>query len=188
MAERGMRRFLAPAALVALTACSGGVDEGNRVDSGTAEPTIGTSVQAEAQRQAAQATTTIPRILVVGHKVELQNGDTIQVHSYTPNVAASNRFATPAAGTAFSVIDVEGCARAASPTGVVNPFSFELQMPDNTRADATFLPVKTPELRSGAQAPGDCIRGNVAFEVPTGVKPVAVVFSNFGTVVKWNIP
>lgn len=173
-----MRRFLAAVAVVALAACSG-VDEGERVDSGA---------PATDSPAADQPATTAPAAKAVGDKVALANGDTIQVYSYTPNVPASNQFATPAAGSAFSVIDVEGCAREASPTGVVNPFAFELQMPDNTRVDATFLPVKSPELRSGAQAAGDCIRGNVAFEVPTGVKPVAVVFSGFGTSVKWSIP
>ena len=183
-----MRRFLAAAAVAALTACSGGVDEGQLPAEGGADTTAGTSVQADAQREAARSTTTLPQVFVVGHKLSLSNGDTIQVHSYTPNVTASNQFAKPGPGMSFSVIDVEGCARQASTTGVVNPFFFELQMPDNTRADATFLPVKTPELRSGAMAAGDCIRGNVAFEVPTGVKPVAVVFSTFATSVKWNIP
>lgn len=174
-----MRRFLVAAVVAAMTACS--VDEGEKVDSGAP------AVDAPAGQPVTTAAPA-PATKAVGDKVALSNGDTIQVFSYTPNVAASNQFAKPAAGTAYAVIDVEGCAKVASPTGVVNPFSFELQMPDNTRADATFLPVKTPELRSGAQAPGDCIRGNVAFEVPTSTKPVAVVFSNFGTVVKWNIP
>lgn len=174
-----MRRALLAITALALAACSAGVDEGKRVDAGT-DPTVESSAQA--------ATTAPARALVVGNKAELSNGDTIQVHSYTPNVAASNQFARPAAGMAFAVIDVEGCAKQASSAGVVNPFFFELQMPDNTRVDATFLPVKTPELRSGAMAAGDCIRGNVGFEVPTSAKPVAVVFSGFATSVKWSIP
>lgn len=173
-----MRRFLAAVAVVALTACSS-VDEGERVDSGAP---AGDAPAAD------QPATTAPAAKTVGDKVALANGDTVQVYSYTPNVAASNQFATPPAGTAFSVIDVEGCAKAANPTGVVNPFAFELQMPDNTRVDATFQTVKSPGLNASAMAPGDCIRGNVAFEVPTAAKPVAVVFGAFGTSVKWNIP
>ena len=176
-----MRRFLAAVAVVALTACSG-VDEGEKVDGG--------APAAEAPA-AGQPATTVPApsaTKAVGDKVALANGDTIQVHSYTPNVAASNQFAKPTAGMTFSVIDVEGCAKGANATGVVNPFYFALQMADNTRAEPTFLPVKTPELHSGAQAPGDCIRGNVGFEVPSAAKPIAVVFTSFGTSVKWNIP
>lgn len=164
-------------AVVALAAC-GGVDEGERVQ----------PFEQPGDTSAAVDTTAAPaKTNVVGDKVALRNGDTLQVHSYTQNVTAANQFSKPATGMVFAVADVEGCAKEANPTGVVNPFFFELQMPDNTRADATFQPVKGPELRSGAQAPGDCIRGNVAFEVPAGTKPVAVVFSGFGTSVKWNI-
>lgn len=157
-----MRQFLVALAVAILTACSG-VDEGEKVDSG--QPPAGGADTTAAPAPVA------PK--VVGDKVALENGDTIQVHSYTPNVRASNQFSKPEAGMVFAVADVEGCAKEANPTGVVNPFFFELQMPDNTRAGATFQPVKGPELHSGAQAPGDCIRGNVAFEVPSGIKPVA---------------
>lgn len=182
---------LAAVAALALAACSGSVDEGERVETGDPPAAVDPGQGGTAAPTAAPtAPSTSPpaRANAVGDKVSLANGDTIQVYSYTPNVPASNQFATPDPGHAFAVIDVEGCARAANPTGVVNPFAFELQMPDNTRLTPTFLPVKSPELRSGAQAAGDCIRGNVAFEVPTSAKPVAVVFSTFATSVKWNIP
>lgn len=172
-----MRR-LAVLVLVALAGCSG-VDEGTKVESSPSAPT---------DQPAAVETTTAPtRANVVGDKVALRNGDTVQVYSYNSGITSGNQFLRPKAGMQYVAIDVEGCAKAASPFGTVNPFSFHLAMPDNTRLQSG-VPAKEPALNSGAQAPGDCIRGWVTFEVPTGAKPAAVIFDELGTSVKWAIP
>ncbi len=173
-----MRRVLAGLMVVlALGACS--VDEGKKVDSGsgsTAAPGGGSPVATEPAKG-----------LVVGDKAALKNGDTVQVYGYEVDVPPLNDFITPDDGKSYSVIDVEGCAAKDSPAGVVNPFYFQLAMPDNTRVETGFGGAKEPDLHAGTQVAGDCIRGFVTFEVPVGVTPVAVVFDTFGTVGKWAI-
>lgn len=181
-----MRCSLVALAVVVLTACAADVDEGE-IDAGV-DPPSETSPTTVPNIWATDTTKRAPQSAKVGDKVSLQNGDTIQVRSYTPNVPAPNQFFEPDPGNSFAAVDVEACAGPDSSNGVASTFDFELQMPDNTRMDATFMPAKEPELKSGALAAGDCIRGWVSFEVPTGAKPAAVVFSDFDTSLKWAIP
>jgi hypothetical protein len=65
-----------------------------------------------------------------------------------------------------------------------NPYFFALQMPDNTRVQPTVGVVK-PALNAAELPLGECLRGNVSFEVPQGQTPSYVLLTNPPT--KWAI-
>jgi hypothetical protein len=51
-------------------------------------------------------------------------------------------------------------------------------MSDNSRLQPTYG--ATDNLHSDDVAPGDCIKGEVTFEVPVGQQPTAVLFDYSG--------
>ncbi len=64
---------------------------------------------------------------------------------------------------------------------------FDLQMPDNTRLQPT-VPAIDPILPATDLLPGECVRGNVTFEVPQEATPDHVVFEKMsGETAKWAI-
>ena len=121
----------------------------------------------------------------IGNKVELRNGHTVQLHAYDPNVPGAPDL-KPDPGKVFVAIDVEGCAGAPAPGGLMNPFFFSLQLPDQARADAAF-PVREPALHAVSQAAGECNRGWVTFEISKGSRPSAVLFSYFAETARWDL-
>lgn len=103
----------------------------------------------------------------------------MQVFSYEQPVPDPDpEFSLLEPGFEWAVIDVEACAGPTEDdTGLrfVNPFDFELQMPDNTRL-MSDIPVKEPALNDVAlPGAGECARGFVTYQVPEGQRPVAVV-------------
>ena len=124
----------------------------------------------------------------LGDRVELASGDTVQVHSYASDIAASNPFSEAQPGKSFSAIDVEACAgRQRSDGGVVNPFQFTLLMPDGSRVQ-TSIPVKDPGLNVVPLDPGTCTRGFVTYETTIGARPTVVVWETTGIDVRWTVP
>lgn len=91
----------------------------------------------------------------------------------------------------WAVIDVEACAGPTDDdTGFrsVNPFDFELLMPDNTRVGAD-LAVREPALNhTDLPYANDCARGFVSFQVPAGQRPRAVEDIVVEPPVRWAIP
>jgi hypothetical protein len=112
----------------------------------------------------------------------------VQVLSYGSNVTPSNQFSKPKPGLVFAAIEVQGCAgQEETRTGFLNPFSFSLLMPDDSRVQSA-LPVKDPGLHIGPEAPGACTRGFVTYEIAAHAKPTAVLWDGPGNTVKWEIP
>jgi hypothetical protein len=69
-----------------------------------------------------------------------------------------------------------------------NPFFFALQMPDNTRLQPK-VPVSEPALKAAALSAGECLRGDITFEVPQGQTPSYALITNSQTQksAKWAI-
>ena len=124
--------------------------------------------------------------LNVGDTARLREGR-IRVYQYYGQVPAQNEFMRPEGGMEFGAIDVEGCANDDAQRFSLNPFYFNLQMPDNTRSEST-MPAAEPELNHTDLAPGECVRGFVTFEVPQGQTPVAIHFRPIGgESARWNL-
>ena len=120
--------------------------------------------------------------LRIGETATLRYADTSTVYSYVSPAQSANEFRQPKAGYQFAVIDVETCAgsvEVTDPTGStqlnINPFQFSLQMPDNTRIQPNLFAAPEPTLPSANLSAGDCVRGNVSFEVPQGQTPTFVL-------------
>ena len=128
--------------------------------------------------------------LKLGDTATTAIGNTLTVYSYEVPVVAE--FFEPDPGNAFAAIDVEGCAKAdLEAPASINPFDFELQMPDNTRRQAD-IGVREPSLNDTTLFAGDCVRGFVTFQVPAGVTPTVVIFETFDAdfnpiVIKWTV-
>ncbi len=124
--------------------------------------------------------------LAVGETATLATGDTVTVYSYTPSVPPPSQSSQPKSGSEFSVIDAEACAGDTATT--INPQSFALQMPDNSRLDPTFGSAVEPPLNVTNLGAGDCVRGYVTFETPQGQTPSFVLFEQTNVPpVKWAV-
>jgi hypothetical protein len=115
----------------------------------------------------------------LGETATFRYGDTTTVYSYVSPDQRANEFIQPKAGNQFAVIDVEICAGSGEVIGPsgrntqlsINPFQFSLQMPDNTRIEPTLLASPEPALPAANLSAGECVRGNLGFEVPQGQTP-----------------
>lgn len=89
------------------------------------------------------------------------------------------------------MIDVEGCAGPTDDTSglrAINPFDFELQMPDHTRIQAD-VPVREPALNYVDLAlAGDCARGFITYQVPQGQRPIFIENTLTNPKVRWIVP
>ena len=150
-------------------------------------PTTDSTRTEKTKTQATKAKTvpkTSPQV-AMGETATLASGDQITVYSYTSSVASNNQFLTPKSGNEFSVIDAEACAGTAQMS--INPFSFGLQMPDNSRVNSGISALD-PSLHAASLAPGDCARGYVTFEIPQGQAPNFVLFDQSNAPpVKWSV-
>ena len=94
----------------------------------------------------------------------------------------------PDPGTEWVAADVEACAGPESKNFSISPFEFELQLADNTRAESNFMS-KDPSLNHTELSPGDCVRGFISYEVPTGKKPIKFIYNELtffsGAKIKW---
>jgi hypothetical protein len=131
--------------------------------------------------------------LRIGETATFQYEDTTTVYSYTDPAQPSNTIWTPTPGTRYAAIDVEGCAGPVEVTGpdgntqmAFNGFLFGLQMPDNTRIPPG-VPAIDPVLPATNLPAGECVRGNVTFEVPEGQTPSYVVQDSSTPPARWAI-
>lgn len=89
----------------------------------------------------------------------------------------------PASGHRYVAADIEGCAGRDVKAATLNPYQFELQMPDNRRVTAD-VGWRSPPLHDTTLPPGDCVRGWITFEVAND--PAFVVFAS-SSIVRWRI-
>lgn len=85
--------------------------------------------------------------------------------------------------------DVEGCVPASGQATSFNPLDFSLKLSDNTKVSAELGAVDG-QIDSTKVGPGDCVKGMVAFAVPTGGMPSALYFDETltGTPLRWTLP
>lgn len=122
--------------------------------------------------------------LVVGDAAVTASGNEITIHSF--EYVPADEFYQPEPGFRFAAVDVEGCADPDSATAAdLNPYDFNLQMPDNTRLDGDYY-VREPVLNATTILPGDCVRGWVTYQVPEGTTPANVIFTG-SSIVKWAV-
>lgn len=181
-----MKRTLAVAivALTGLAGCSASAEKSGspkKVDAVQA----GSVEQPAATAPAPTVTTAAPKpdAFHVGEAVELPSGNRLTVRAIG-EYTSGNEFVKPDPGKRFMAIDVEGCAEKSAAS--LNPFFFELQMPDHTRIEMSLMGDAEPALHDTDIAVGDCVRGMVTYEVPTGQTPAAVFFDG-STQVKWLV-
>jgi hypothetical protein len=117
----------------------------------------------------------------LGETATFLYGDTTTVYSYVSPDQSANEFIQPKAGNQFAVIDVEICAGSGEGIGPsgntqlsINPFQFSLQIPDSTPIEPTLLASPEPALPAANLSAGECLRGNLGFEVPQGQTPTFV--------------
>ncbi len=179
-----MRLAMIIGALALLSAC-GSSEERGKVDTG---------VKADATSAATISITASPTIVasakfIVGEAVKTDAGNTVTVHTYeAPVTSGLDQYSVPKSGMMYAAADVELCAGANPKSGSAgaNPYNFELQMPDNTRAQPSFGERK-PALHDTQLVANDCVRGWVTFILPIGAKPTSVNFKGT-SLVKWVVP
>lgn len=139
-------------------------------------------------------TTTSAKQLMVGDTAILKDGAKVIVHAYEQPATGLNQYITPqTAGDIFVAIDAEGCAGSNAGSNIqINPFWFNLKMPDNTRVQPS-IGAKNPALNATPLTQqGDCARGWVTFEVPSAQRAAQVVFdantSNGPVDLRWTVP
>jgi hypothetical protein len=149
-------------------------EESTANDKSKAEPTQEAKGNAASQQN-----------LSIGDTATFDYGDTVTVYSYTSPAQPTNSVWTPTPGTQYAAIDVEGCAGSVEYTNPdtgntqmkFNPFSFALQMPDNTRLQP-MVGVVEPALNAANLFAGECLRGSVSFEISQGQTLSYVLLTN----------
>jgi hypothetical protein len=179
-----MRLFVVGTAIltcVFAVACSSTSNEqgSSSQESSEAEESAGSEDTTVENTQPLQDSVPSEQEFSLGETATFRYGDTTTVYSYVSPDPSANEFIQPKAGNQFAVIDVEICAGSGEDIGPsgrntqlsINPFQFSLQMPDNTRIEPTLLASPDPALPAANLSAGECVRGNLGFEVPQGETP-----------------
>lgn len=108
-----------------------------------------------------------PETFKVGDAVEL--GDwAVKVHSFTdPVEVAEDSFAKPEEGFRRVKVDAEVTNNSDEPTTVSSLICFELKDGENKTYDQTVMADSSVGSIDGEVAPGDSLRGEIAYDVPT---------------------
>lgn len=136
-----------------------------------------------------------PRLVLGDKATTASNGTTLTVLSYeSPSKVEGAR---PKQGFEFSSVEVKGCAGPNSENSLmhIGPGAFVLRLPDGTRLQPEEFgekaKVKTPALQSMNPLPGECGRGFVTFQTPTGERPELVLYDEQFVLKKsiaWKVP
>jgi hypothetical protein len=177
--------------IVGIVACGGGSDAKAKVIGHASSSTSSSTT----------TTTTLPsNVGKVGDKIRTQLGNVETVYGYEQPSPAP-QFMTPDAGKEYAAADIEACVNADltkdPDTGAavppdqqvisVNPYDYQLMMPDNTRLQPTFG-AREPALNATDVEHGQCVRGWVSWQVPIGVRPVSIVDTKTGPpAIQWQV-
>ena len=121
-----------------------------------------------------------PRLVLGDTATTADNGTTLTVLSYESPVTVKN--AKPDRGFEFSSIEVKGCAGPDSENSLmhIGPGAFALRLQDSARLQPEEFgedaKVREPALQGMNPLPGECGRGFVTFQTPTGERPELVLY------------
>ena len=136
-----------------------------------------------------------PTLVLGDTATTADNGTTLAVLSYESPVTVKG--AKPDRGFAFSGIEVKGCAGPDSENSLmhIGPGAFALQLQDGSRLPPEEFggdaKVKEPALQSMNPLPGECGRGFVTFQTPTGERPELVLYEEqfvLEDTIAWKVP
>lgn len=135
----------------------------------------------------APTSTAVPSALAGGEFGQFEKIGAMRIAINSLERVEPQSYMQPDAGNEFIAFDVEACSD--TDEGDINPFDFQVEMPDHTRRQSTFAG-REPALHSTGLIAGDCVRGWVSFETPAGIRPSFIVYSGeYGTKpFKWVIP
>jgi hypothetical protein len=135
--------------------------------------------------------------------VTIDGIDSATLSAVYPNVASSQSFETPTAGTTWYGADASECAGSKGSNTGANASDFSLLLSNGSTAQSAFVtgpltgPMSTLSELGGSNnslAAGQCDRGFVVWTVPSGTTPTAVQFSGTtasfsqgNSVVKWPV-
>ncbi len=136
-----------------------------------------------------------PRLVLGDTATTADNGTTLAVLSYESPVTVKG--AKPDRGFGFSGIEVKGCAGPDSENSLmhIGPGAFALRLQDGTVLQPEEFgedaKVKEPALQSMNPLPGECGRGFVTFQTPTGERPELVLYDEqfvLENTIAWKVP
>ncbi|MDQ3429881.1 MAG: hypothetical protein M3479_08050 [Actinomycetota bacterium] len=150
---------------------------------------------AEEERKITSSPAKDPRLVLGDTATTAENGTTLAVLSYeSPSTVEG---ASPERGFEFSGIEVKGCAGPDSENSLmhIGPGAFVLRMPDGTRLQPEEFgeksKIREPALESMNPGPGECGRGFVTFQTPTGERPDLVLYDEqfvLKSTIAWKVP
>ena len=156
---------------------------------------VSTGSGAEEERKITASPANDPRLVLGDTATTSKNGTTLTVLSYeSPSTVKGG---SPERGFEYSAIEVKGCAGPDSENSLmqIGPDAFLLRLPDGTRlqpegfgGEARF---KEPALQSMNPLPGECGRGFVTFQTPTGERPDLVLYDEqfvLKSTIAWKVP
>ncbi len=126
--------------------------------------------------------------------------DSVLVTAVYPNATSESQFDTPDAGTTYFAADATECAGPKGSNTGAHSNDFSLLLSNGSTAQTSFIEgplTQAPTLNqlggsNNSLAAGQCDRGYIVWEVPTGTTPTYVQFSGTtasltqgNTVVKW---
>ena len=150
---------------------------------------------ADGKRKVTSSPAKDPRLVLGDTATTADNGTTLAVLSYESPVTV--KVAKPGRGFGFSGIEVKGCAGPDSENSLmhIGPGAFALRLqdgavlqPEEFGEDAK---VKEPALQSMNPLPGECGRGFVTFQTPTGERPELVLYEEqfvLENTIAWKVP
>ncbi len=150
---------------------------------------------ADGKRKVTSSPAKDPTLVLGDTATTADNGTTLAVLSYESPVTVKG--AKPDRGFGFSGIEVKGCAGPDSENSLmhIGPAAFALRLqegavlqPEEFGEDAK---VKEPALQSMNPLPGECGRGFVTFQTPTGERPELVLYEEqfvLENTIAWKVP
>lgn len=153
-----------------------------------------TGSDADEKRKITASPAKDPRLVLGDTATTASNGTTLAVLSYESPVTVD---AEPDRGFEFSGIEVKGCAGPDSENSLmhIGPGAFVLRMPDGASLQPEEFgekaKVREPALQSMNPLPGECGRGFVTFQTPTGERPELVLYDEqfvLKSTIAWKVP
>jgi len=111
-------------------------------------------------------------------------GAVVTVYGYSEDPTGGDAQPQPPDGNVFSSVDAQVCAEAAAV--FFDPASLTLVVPEGTPVLRPSY-AREPALGAADVAAHQCVRGYVTYQLPTGVRPIAVTFNDGVRAERWLV-